>query len=483
MEIRARYVLMGSFLLAVIVGVFGFIYWLENSGGFQDRKTYRITFDGPVSGLYTGSSVLFNGIRVGEVTALRIAADRPKEVAADIDINATTPIRQDTEVDLEYQGLTGVASISLSGGEGDSLPVDAGDGVPVLEANQGAGLTMTQSARDALLKLHGILDDNSQPLKQLIGNLNDFSGALSRNSDKVDGILAGLERMTGGKRGPGTEKVYDLSAAELGDDEAGKLRGQLTVSVPSALFQLDTQNILFRQTREAAPLPPGARWADNLTRLVQAKIAQSFENAGYIDSVSHSDAIIGEYQLLIDIRRFQMLTEPEPRADIAYTAKIADSSSAILDAKLFEGSVEAASDDAEQAVRALNAAFQQTAAELVIWVGQTLSEDDAPQQESSVDASESVADEQESAATDEPAASSPSGQAEMDASGVVEAADNKAADQQAKPDNTQAGAEPAPDSVAGASDESSGAEEPTTTAVTASSPGERSIDDAPQVQP
>ena len=68
METRARYALIGLFMLAVILASFGFVYWLENKGGFAERKTYQVRFQGSVSGLLIGSAVLFNGIRVGEVT-------------------------------------------------------------------------------------------------------------------------------------------------------------------------------------------------------------------------------------------------------------------------------------------------------------------------------------------------------------------------------------------------------------------------------
>jgi phospholipid/cholesterol/gamma-HCH transport system substrate-binding protein len=440
MEIRARYILMGVFLIAAIGGVFAFIFWLENAGSLRDRTVYRITFDGPVSGLYSGSAVLFNGIRVGEVTALRIAADQPKQVAADIAVYESTPIRQDTIVDLEYQGLTGVAAVALTGGENGAPLVEAGDGVPMLEARHGAGLTVTQSARDALLKLHSILDDNSQPVKELIGNLNGFSGALARNSDKVDGILAGLERMTGGSRGPDTEKVYDLTAAQKSDAEPKTLLGQLTVPLPTAIFQLDTQNILFRATPDAAPLPPGARWADSLTRLLQMKIAQSFENAGYLGSVGHSDSIAGEYQLLVDVRRFQMLTEPEARSDIAFSAKIANTEGKILAAKLFEAGAKAASAETESSVTAMNEAFRQAAADLVTWAADELEATGEPATEEKTEADPADTSTSDAAGTDSteaPEASTP-----PVAAGATEPGSQSAAPE---PDTTQVdGSTPAP---------------------------------------
>ena len=57
---------------------------------------------------------------------------------------------------------------------------------------------MSGAARDVLQRLDAILADNAKPLKSMIANLETFAGALARNSDKLDGIVAGLERMTGG---------------------------------------------------------------------------------------------------------------------------------------------------------------------------------------------------------------------------------------------------------------------------------------------
>ena len=69
METRAPYALIGLFVLAAIAAGFGFVYWLHNSGGLTERTVYRVRFENTVSGLLTGAAVLFNGIRVGEVTA------------------------------------------------------------------------------------------------------------------------------------------------------------------------------------------------------------------------------------------------------------------------------------------------------------------------------------------------------------------------------------------------------------------------------
>ena len=79
--------------LAAIVAVFGFVYWLHNTGGLGERTVYRVRFENTVSGLLTGATVLFNGIRVGEVTELRLSPDDPRQVLATIAVAPSAPIR------------------------------------------------------------------------------------------------------------------------------------------------------------------------------------------------------------------------------------------------------------------------------------------------------------------------------------------------------------------------------------------------------
>lgn len=189
METRANYLLIGVFTLAVVAGVFGFVYWFQNIGGTGERAFYRIVFDGSVSGLRTGASVLFNGIRVGEVTEMRLT-DKPSEVAAVVSITPSTPIRADTIVTLEYAGLTGIASVSLKGATASSpavAPPKSG-GLPTLRAASTAG-DMGTAVRETLAKADAIIVENQESLRNTIKNLETFTAALARNGDKIDKLV------------------------------------------------------------------------------------------------------------------------------------------------------------------------------------------------------------------------------------------------------------------------------------------------------
>src|SRR6478672_6896299 len=242
METRAPFVIVGAFVLAAIAAAFGFVYWLHNSAGIGARTAYQVQFDGPVPGLLVGAAVLFNGIRVGEVTELRLATDNPRRVNATIAVSAGTPVRADTKVGLDFQGLTGVPVVALEGGKETA---DTGK-VPTLIAEPGAGQSMTQAARDALRRVDSILAENAEPLQGMIANFKVFSDGLARNTGKLDSIVAGLERMTGGGTPP--QKItYDLRAPQNLGSASKSINRQLAIPEPTAVAMLETQRMLFSQ--------------------------------------------------------------------------------------------------------------------------------------------------------------------------------------------------------------------------------------------
>ncbi len=110
----------GAFTIAVILAGFGTVLWLSGGSSRQVSQLVRIVFSGSVGGLSRGSSVNFNGIKVGEVTDIRLAPQDPRRVLATIKVDPATPLRADTRARLDSAMLTGVSVISLSGGNADA---------------------------------------------------------------------------------------------------------------------------------------------------------------------------------------------------------------------------------------------------------------------------------------------------------------------------------------------------------------------------
>ena len=196
METRANYVLIGAFTLAVIAAAFGFVLWFQSLHTTKLRSPLRVVFEGPASGLRNGGSVNFNGIRVGEVVSVKL--DNPRRVVALAMVENKAPIRRDTLVGLEFQGLTGVAAISLKGGEENAPPVPLDeDGVPVLTADPNALQDVTEAIRATLQNVNRLVADNQQSVKNSLSNLETFTGALARNSEKIDNVMARVDGVMG----------------------------------------------------------------------------------------------------------------------------------------------------------------------------------------------------------------------------------------------------------------------------------------------
>jgi phospholipid/cholesterol/gamma-HCH transport system substrate-binding protein len=367
METRAPFVIIGAFVLAAIVAVFGFVYWLNNTGGLGPRTVYHVRFDGSVPGLLIGAGVLFNGIRVGEVTDLALAADNPRSVNATISVASGTPVRADTKVSLEFQGLTGVPVIALEGG----MQVANSGEVPILIAEPGAGQSMTQAARDALRRVDSVLSENSEPLKNTIGNLQVFSEGLARNTGKLDNIVSGLEKMTGGGT-PAKRTTYDLRAPADFGPPGKTIKGQLAIPEPTAVVMLETQRILFSPAKDY----PGfdeVLWADSIPKLLQTRLIEGFENYDIAHAPLRTmDMGPADFQLMIDVRSFRVAVDAAPTAEIDLSARIVDKNGKVIASRLFHESQTLDKIEPAAAVAAFDGAFGRIAKGIILWAVQSL---------------------------------------------------------------------------------------------------------------
>jgi phospholipid/cholesterol/gamma-HCH transport system substrate-binding protein len=376
METQARYTIVGSFTLVVAAAGFVFVYWLHGFAGAGALALYRIRFDAPVIGLRPGVAVLFNGLRVGEVTSVRFDATDPKILMARIAVDVTTPVRTDTQVGIDAQGLLGGATVSLTGGASTAMLKAGADGEPpLLIATVDETQSLARAAKTALAQLDGILTDNAQPMHGVIANLSTFSAVLARNSGRVDGILAGLEKMTGGGAPKPPPVSYDLSAPEFPAPQKlpGKaLAMQIALPEPTALVAFETQKVLVSPSPgELKPLEEG-QWADSVPRLVQTKMVESFENAGFAHVGKAMDGFTPETQLLLEIRAFDILLVTPASARIEISAKWLGVDGKISAERSFSATAPATGEESPAAAAALNNAFQTVARDIVVWAQATM---------------------------------------------------------------------------------------------------------------
>jgi phospholipid/cholesterol/gamma-HCH transport system substrate-binding protein len=178
-------------MLAVTAGAFVFVYWFSRAGEGGDRAIYRVVFDGAVSGLRTGGAVFFNGIKVGEVSDLKLNSQNPRQVLASIAVDKSVPIRADARVGLDFQGLTGIASISIKGVSSDAPPLTVENGqLPTLIADPAATQDVTATIREVAVNASALvrrldenISENRESLRTTLTNIESFSNALGRNAE------------------------------------------------------------------------------------------------------------------------------------------------------------------------------------------------------------------------------------------------------------------------------------------------------------
>ena len=184
METRAHHVVIGLFTLIVVSAALLFCLWLTNSGSDRQFRLYDIVFNEPVSGLSQGSTVQYSGIRVGEVTQLRLDRDNPNKVWARIRVSASTPIREDTQARLTVAGITGTSNIQFSSGSQTSPLLEGKDDeVPIIIATP----SVTQTVADQRGDLRTLLQQLAQASKQANETLTQTNRQLRNANGLMDG--------------------------------------------------------------------------------------------------------------------------------------------------------------------------------------------------------------------------------------------------------------------------------------------------------
>jgi phospholipid/cholesterol/gamma-HCH transport system substrate-binding protein len=212
METRANYLLIGSFVIIVTLGLVAGLLWLTRIGFDRNVRTYDVLFEGSVSGLGLGGDVTYRGIKVGEVQALAIDPDDPTRVRVTVEIN-NTPIRVGDVATLELQGITGVTFVNIEGAKPEDplLVAEPGQPHPVIPARPSAFDELMANAPDLLSKMNLLLDRvgglfSEENLALINGFLKDVNAAtqglsrqqqqLGRFFDTLDATRDDIELLT-----------------------------------------------------------------------------------------------------------------------------------------------------------------------------------------------------------------------------------------------------------------------------------------------
>ena len=196
METRASYFLVGLFVLVLAIGTVGFIIWLAGFDRQADTMRYRIVVDGSVTGLTEGSVVRYSGVPVGQVDSIALDPKVPGQVDVIIAVKPDTPVRTDTKVTLELQGLAGGLYVLMTGGT-ESAPLlrpVPGEPPPVIRASPSSLSALLEDAPEITAAITTLInrattlfsDRNVNNVSEMIENLREVSVNASQTLENIN---------------------------------------------------------------------------------------------------------------------------------------------------------------------------------------------------------------------------------------------------------------------------------------------------------
>ena len=185
MENKANYTLIGAFVIVFLLAGLAFILWLSGNNLDQEFDEYIVSFDAPVRGVQESAEVRFSGIKVGEVTQIRLDPNNANKVLVKIEVAEETPVDIKSYAQLEAQGLTGLNYVQLFVGGRD---------LPLAKDTDSKDLFVIEGRRS---QIDSLLDDGGSVVESVQKTLNSLMRTLDDDNIRdFQNILSNIEKIT-----------------------------------------------------------------------------------------------------------------------------------------------------------------------------------------------------------------------------------------------------------------------------------------------
>jgi phospholipid/cholesterol/gamma-HCH transport system substrate-binding protein len=253
---RINYFLVGSFVLLALVGIVVGMATLSGRSG--DSETYYTIYKN-VSGVKTGTKVLYEGFHMGEVSNVKPQLKQGKmQFRVDINVREGWKIPEDSVMNIATSGLLAAASLAITAGESKKMlkPGDQLAGkeqVNVFAAISSVAQEMKELSETSLKPLlstvnktvgsmGAILGKDGQVLFHELGNLaRDLSERAPQIVDNVEQFTARMKRVSGqlNELASNKNRVKFEGAVEKMDVAAGNF-ARLSASLGQTQTKLDS---------------------------------------------------------------------------------------------------------------------------------------------------------------------------------------------------------------------------------------------------
>lgn len=240
MESRAHALAAGIFTLLLGLASALAVFWF--SGQREATNEYVLVTKGNVAGLNTQAQVRFRGIRAGKVQDIELDPKNPRNILITISLDAGMPVTKGTTARLNYQGVTGLASILLEDKGENPEPLTSADGeLPriVLQPSfmdslgENAAELMTQMRQVAERTTALLSDQNVKRIGQTLANVETATAGLSGSMKDLPQLMASL------KQALSDENVRRLSVTLANMEKASGEAAPLIASLQGVSKKLD----------------------------------------------------------------------------------------------------------------------------------------------------------------------------------------------------------------------------------------------------
>lgn len=201
MESRAHALAAGIFTLVLGLACAFAVFWL--SGQREATNEYILVTKGSVSGLNTQAQVRFRGIRAGKVQDIELDPKDPRNILITINVNADLPVTKGTTAKLNYQGVTGLASVLLEDkGENPEPLTGTDDELPRIALQPNFMDSLGENASALMEQMRQVADrtnallseQNVKRISQTLANVETASAGLSGSMKDLPQVMASLKQ-------------------------------------------------------------------------------------------------------------------------------------------------------------------------------------------------------------------------------------------------------------------------------------------------
>ncbi|MBB4569800.1 cholesterol transport system auxiliary component [Rhizobium leucaenae] len=166
--------------------------------------------------------------------------------------------------------------------------------------------------------------------------------------------------------------TYDLTASVKASGPSMKRR-QILIPQPTALQPLDSNQIVIRVSPREIQYLSKSQWSDKLSRIVQSKLVEAFENTGKLGGVGvPGQGLAIDYQIVTDIRAFE-IDAAAKYATVEISVKILNDRAGTIKAQsVFRKVVPVGGGGNADFIKGLDTAFAGVTAEIVDWTLRSL---------------------------------------------------------------------------------------------------------------